>query len=154
MTNPASNPSPARLPAPERIRVIRRSSRAVVYGTLGIIPVLGWFPALYALRMHRQICRATGESWQGTVGNFWLGMLALLGGLCVGAGGWAVGTMIFFLVLGALGYRMVCYLQQGKARLWNPGRRALFYGMTLAWSGLAFSFWLLGIVMGVVIWSR
>jgi hypothetical protein len=146
-----SETSPATLPPPERIRVIRRSSRALVFGVLGLVPVLGWFPAIYTIGMHRQLCRTTGEPWKGMWFSCWLGGLAVLSGILVGVGQWAIGVLGFFLVCGAQVWPVATYLRKQQASYWNPGRHALFYGMSLAWCGLFFSFWMMAIFLGAII---
>jgi hypothetical protein len=126
----------------EKIVVIRRSMRCLMYSLIGAIPALGVANAIQAARLHYQLARETGETWRPLrLLWFWLGESLIMISLACGGGkksfflayALMITTIIWMLVVLYLGWRMWRLYHRTQPKLWNPGRLWLFWGGWLAW---------------------
>jgi len=80
----------------DKVRLIKRSVRCLLFGWLSLIPLLGLVPAFIALHLHRSVRREAGGEWNPAASYArWGYVLALLG-----IAGWLTGcTGVFMVVL-------------------------------------------------------
>jgi hypothetical protein len=121
----------------EKVSVIRRSMRCLVYSILGSVPCLGLPIAIQAASLHRQVARETGEAWRlRTVVLVWLFQFPIV---LIGRS-WrimhhasAFAGIVFLIWMSILFWGQ---FRRTQPRLWNPGRTWLFWGGWLAWTNL------------------
>jgi len=78
----------------DRISAINKSLTCFVYGIVGLLPVIGLFPAVHALSCWRKVRRGYGAQWNPAAaylkGGFVLGLLGVLS------------SMLFILAIAAM----------------------------------------------------
>jgi len=65
----------------DRISVIRQSLRAFVCGIVGLVPVIGFFPAVYALLLWQRVRGTCGREWNPAAVYLKWGFVSALIGL-------------------------------------------------------------------------
>lgn len=128
-------------------RLIRRSLRCFVFGSIGMVPLVGTGLALQSMRLGQSVTRDSGEVWSPPpfrvyrfVGVLLLWLADPVWGL---AGDWTLAT---FVLLIQSGHSLRRFLRSPSTVTWNPGQGQIACGMTLAQVGLSLSLWILTIL--------
>lgn len=145
----------ASVPAhPDKISVIQRSMRCLVFGVIGAVPLLGVAVAMEAARLHHRVALETGERWRPERWLWaWMAELAVVTGVSllyfvepwILAGVWA-GAVLF------LGWRLRRLYGRTRPALWNPARAWLYWGGWLAWTNLMLLAQVLTSLVGAFTW--
>lgn len=121
----------------DRVRMIRRSIRCLVFGLIGVVPFLGVTLAWLALGLHRQVLLETGERWHpGFLHRLWLAGLLIVPVLDRWAGLERLSLFVLLLLM-AQGAWLRQQYRRESGREFNPARRELYWGAGLAYTGLA-----------------
>jgi hypothetical protein len=131
----------------DMVRVIRRSMRCLVFGLIGLVPILGTGLAVQALRLRQAVSAELGEDWGRLhVSLYWiLGMVALWA--ADGAFGLPGDVVVSFVVLVMQSWHVWRSLPPESKEYWNPGRPELVWGIMFAYAGLGGSLWLLALLV-------
>jgi hypothetical protein len=78
--------------AMDRITAIRKSLATFAWGTVGLLPIIGLIPAVYAIRSWRRVTVQYGNEWNPASAYLsWGARLACLGLLASVLAGFALG---------------------------------------------------------------
>jgi hypothetical protein len=130
----------------DTVRLLRSSVRCLLFGLIGLVPILGAGLAWQAMTMGRELLEETGEAWD------WEPFLLL----------WVTGSMCVALLAPFLGLGMILLLwawmtaghsclfarrfREGAPPLFNGARREAFAGMALGMAGVGGSVMLVALL--------
>lgn len=128
-------------------RLIRRSLRCFVFGSIGLVPLVGVGLAVQSMQLARSVTRESGGEWclppfrlYRVVGVALLWFADPVWGLI---GDWVL-SIFLLLIQSFLCLRR--FHHPPNVATWNPGQSALAWGMTMAQVGLSLSLWILAIL--------
>jgi uncharacterized BrkB/YihY/UPF0761 family membrane protein len=85
----------------DRVGIIRRSLRCLAFGIAGVIPFIGFVPALLAMRLYRQVAGETGEHWSHALMYWFWGISLVFLVLYFPLFGWAGASPVIGIGWGA-----------------------------------------------------